>query len=308
MVKKYVLIIVCLALFEFVKCQEYINEHEYDKNFSNIVKEIVFESQGKYYPLTVLLCPYGYWEYSQIRFGKRNYYKIEYLSNISFGWKSNGESIKTPNTYIYDTLKSDTIFSLFENLMCTVDKLSLPINPEDKVVNFNARSNLYSNLISEFKYTYLLKNIEVNDNQYQNIRILYPVLSENGYKDYFNLVNLKLMKDSIEMTSYVINTVNLFDIKVEKKRSYFIIGREYKRLTKRISKTTFNKSIVCNGCNQPPYNQLDFLIDYSSNKLNYSYFLCEGIVGSNKNQNEIIYYLQGLKHTIVYLNEKYFSF
>ena len=59
-------------------------------------------------------------------------------------------------------------------------------------------------------------------------------------------------------------------------------------------------------CNQEPHDQFGFILDYKNNEHHYSFFLCEYLKVKDKNQQEIINYLTGLKRSIVTLNERYF--
>ncbi len=305
--KLLTLILAFFILIELLLGQENTKINKIQKEDANIVRNIVFVSQGMYIPLTVLYCPYGYWEFGNVRYGFHNYDNIQYLSHHKYGWKSNGMTIETPSRYVYDTINIDTIFSLYENLMCrAIDSSVTQYYDFDTMSNITNKKNISKILINDFEYTHLLKNIvDYDNNENENIKVLYSSISPNGYLDYFYLVNLRLMQDSILMTSSIINTINLLDINLEIKDSIVITGREYKRLAKRISKTTFSKIVDCGNCRQEPFDQEVYMIDFSSEYLHSTFFLCD-LLKTNKKEKKTMDYLKGLKHHVSYLNRKYF--
>jgi hypothetical protein len=301
----YSVVFIFLLLDNCLHSQTNLNED--NGKYSNIVRKFDFLSQGNHYPLTVVLSPYGYWQHGKVIMGHNRYDNIEFMRNTTFGWGINGLMVETPRSYTYDTIAVDTITSMFNTIMCFNDSPKLPINPSDndKLINLSD-SNLYAYLSKEFKYTYLLRNTSFDDIiDSEVIRIVYATNSF-PYKTSFDLVSLVILPDSIKMASASINTINLLNVKVKENGSVFLRTKDYKRLIKRIRKTIFNEEVDCNQCNQEPFDQFDFIVDYKNNQFHSSYFLCDNLHLKNRRQQMIIDYLLGLKSTLVHLNKKYF--
>lgn len=130
-----------LVLFHFsphLKGQDKCIERVNDDVPVNIVKKIVFVSEGQHYPLTVLFSRFGYWDYCIIRHGFSDYSDFDYLKSNHFGWTTDGVGYKTPYTYVYDTLKIDTLYSIFNTVMCESGKSFTNKNePEDGFKNLD---------------------------------------------------------------------------------------------------------------------------------------------------------------------------
>jgi hypothetical protein len=301
--KKFILTATLFFVFVHLsQSQEIDNLHKIQP--LNIVRNIVFVSQDKYIPLTVMYSPYGYWEFCKINFGLRNFENIEILREISFYWEENEVKYKTPSAFNFDTLKIDTIFSIFKNSMSVEYSLQPTIPKKDTIsVNIN---KVNQNLLNEFKFTYLLKGLYRKESEKENIKILYSNISKNGFINKFYLIDFKLMTDTIMMISSVINVINLYEIKIETKDSVFITGKQHKRLVKKIARTNFNNIIDWGICNGEPIIQTSFMVDYVSENFQRSFFLCDDIFINDREQMKTINYLQGLKNHTRLLNNKYF--
>lgn len=316
--KRYLTIFFFLLLVSVIQSQTHQKDYKNRKYNYNLVKKIYFYSNGNYYPLTIIISPYGYWFTGEIYLGHKASAIIQRSGNI-FGWglskvkignKYYSDMVETSNNYIYDTVPIDTISSVFKNIKCisNIPKLPLTFSAKDNLINITD-SNSYELLVREFKYSYLLKNIELPKDSCEIIRFTYPLNVYYPYKISFAVVALKIWPDKIEMISNSLNTVNLLDIKLEKHGGVLLKKKDYKRLKKRISKTPFNTDIDCEACSLPDYKDFDFVIEYKNNESYYSYFLCESMLfyKKEKSQKKVISYLMGLYHSVYQLNKNYFG-
>lgn len=291
----------CVFIFGLLTGQEAAKSIDV-QNYSNIVKNSVFVSQDQYFPMTVLISPFGYWYYGQIKYGLCNYDNIDYLKEARFGWQESEICKLTPSDYFFDTLSVDTVYSLFINPMCEGDDFFIHKCYTDSVLN-NSKS--INNMINEYKFTYLLQDMYLDTTE--SIHVLYSHLSDNGYHDLFFLVSLHFFADSIKMISYRINTTNLLNIYSETIDSVYLSDRESQRIIKKLSTSLFDKKIDCSLCNQFENNQYSFLIDYNRDGLHSTFFLCDNIVSKSKMQKIILNNLKGLKSIIIQLNNKHFG-
>lgn len=282
------------------------NHYEDHNEYPIIVKRFCFISQGNSYPLTVEICPYGFWFLGDVYYGHSQEPLKEYLKQMCFSWKVNGLMVITPRSYYYDTLTVDTILTKFNTGLCNQNYPGFVINNPDypDLINLSD-SGSFKEFIKEFGYTYILRNIVFDDENFEIIRVIYPTNSF-PYKTSFDLVTLKLLPNGIQMTSTSIETINLLNIQIKENGTALLKTKDYKRLIKRITKTTFNKSIASDQCNDAPYDQNEFIVDYRKGDVHNSYFLCDYLSAEDKNQQKIINYLIGLKSTVAFLNEKYF--
>lgn len=281
----------------------------YDSCYKNLVKRYLFEKQNRYYPLTVEICPYGFWYVSDIYLGFGEGPIREYLRHASFGWNVNGVAIETPHEYFYDTINIDTLKSKLNPVHCiqnthNMRELQLKSLKRDTLINISDHYS-FAELLMEFKYSFVLRNINVNSKNEELIHILYPTIIE-PYKTSFDLVTLRVFTDHIGLSSTSINTTNLLKIEMIENGNAILIGKEYRRLNKIINKCSFEKTIDCNKCYHQPFEQFAFILNYQNKAVHSSYFLCEGIRGENKDMKKSTDIFLGLKHLIVSLNEKYF--
>jgi len=248
MKKVKLLIFAFVVIINTVNSQITQNRNQENLNNSNFVKNIIFKSQGTYYPLTVLLSPYGYWQHGMVRIGHKKFENIEYLRNITFGWNINGSILETPRYYIYDTLTTDTISSLFKSAMyCYSSSVNnfYEINNHELISSLDSIS--FAILVQEFKYSYLLRDVYFDDKDREILRIVYPKNSY-PYKTSFNFITFVIWSDSIKMTSVSLNTENLLNIKVVENGSVFLKTKDYKRLRNSIKNSIFNELVDCNNC------------------------------------------------------------
>ncbi|RLD69093.1 MAG: hypothetical protein DRI87_09920 [Bacteroidetes bacterium] len=304
---------------EFKDFQDYKNYRDTNNKYNyNLVKKICFLSNGIYYPLTVVISPYGYWFTSEIHLGHKANTIIQHKGGI-FGWgiskvkigdKYYSYDVSTSNNYRYDTITTDTMYSVFENIKCINNTPELPktFSSEDSLINITD-SNSYELLTREFKYSYLLKDIQLPKDSCEIIRCIYPLNVYYPYKTSFAVVVLKIWPDKIEMISNSLNTVNLLDIKPEKYGKVTLKKNDFKRLKKIIAKTPFGNNVNCDVCSYQSYKDFDFIIDYKTDESYFSYFLCENILLHKKEKSEkkTISYLSGIYNFIYYLNSKYFN-
>lgn len=288
---------IILVIFLSVSLIQSYGQNQTNADNVNIVKNTVFVSNGNCYPLTLLICPYGYWEYGQIRSGLNNFNNIKYLVNQNFSWLSGGIRINTPTEYVFDTLNIDTLKSPFNIL-----------NYHNRLVNdTNSIEYKINNFIKfDFKYSYLIQGILINKSKNEYINIIYSDLSKSGYKENFHFVSLEIFGDSIKMNSADIFVSNLINKKIIYNGSVFLNRKESKKLLYKIVNINFKDSLDCYDCTLAPYNQLNFIIDYNNQNNHKTYIMCNLLQSNNKNQEKTIDYLKGLKNTIVKLNEKYF--
>lgn len=303
-IKKNSIFLACFLLINSLYCQPNFDDIKDSTLNSNIVKKVCFTTQNNYYPITLSICPYGFWFLGDIYLGHNSNAVTESLRYISFGWEINGAMVETPKSYIYDTISVDTLISKFGTVMNTDVIPSLPVSYIERGGLICISDSLsYANIINELKYTYMLNNI---DSDYNLIRVIYPTNS-HPYKTSFEIVSLTFISDgNYKMNSISINTVNLLDIKTKVNGTVLLNKKDSKRFAKRIDRTTFNEKVDCSICNQPPFDQFKFIIEFKNGKSHNSFFLCNNLKGRDKNQNEIIDHLTGLKRLIEYLNEKYF--
>jgi len=308
--KKYIAIFIFCLLVSSLQSQTAINEDKKTTEYSNLVKTIWFLSQENYYPLTIEISPYGYWFVGDIYLGHNAHDINEYLRYQTFGWGIDGCMVDTPNDYIYDTVTADTIHSIFNNVMCINNTPKLPLNflYKNRLINISDSSS-YAEMIKEIQYTLLFSNIALPQDSCEIIRCVYPINVYYPYKTSFAVVVLKVWSDKIEMISSIINSTNLLDLKTEKIGNVILEKRDYKRLQKRLSRTSFNKKIDCSCCFSSPLCDFEYVIEYKNKEINSSYFLCENFYLRNldKSQKKIINYLSGLYHSVYQLNGKYFS-
>lgn len=269
----------------------------------NLIKKINFNSMGKYYPLTLSICPYYYWQYSEITSGFNDNWVSDETYNVSIV-----DSIFVPHTYKYDTTKVDTVNSLFSNLMCNFDtaknhELLMYKNLAGKDNSINDMQLL---LEKEVKYTFLLKDIEYPNEGDRIVRCVYPLIVY-PYKASYVVSDIILLDGSIKIISRILNTTNIFNIYIEKQVHSYLKKNDSKRFLKRINKTSFSEKIDCSICNHKPYDDFDIVIEYLDNGVKKTFFLCDYNIEKSMLDYKILNYLIGMKNYIYMLNSNYFG-
>jgi hypothetical protein len=270
----------------------------------NLIKKISFNSKGKFYPLTLSICPYYYWQFSEIAIGFNNkWVNDETTYNVSII-----DSIIIPKNYIYDTTKIDTVYSLFSTIMCDHDAAKNHELLMDENITGKDNSINYMQLVleKEVEYTFLLKDIEYPNEGDRIIRCVYPLIVY-PYKASYVVSDIILLDGSIKIMSRILNTTNIFNIYTEKKVNSYLKKNDSKRFLRRLNKTSFSEKIDCNFCNHQPYADFDIVIEYLDNGVKKSFFLCDFVIEKSMLDNETYSFLIGMKSYIYFLNSKYFG-
>lgn len=302
---KYIIkhLILLLIIFPgLLNSQNHIIDTNEEETYPNVIKNMVFVSRGQYYPLSVSLSPFGFWYFCKIRTGFSNFQDFETLKAVSFGWSKDSVEWSTPSTYFYDTLRIDTLYSIFDKVLCKTNTKGV-----DK--DFDKRNEDLDELIAaEIKYSYLFETLEKRSTSSEMIRVTYPTIAY-PFKSLYAIILFEIWPDSISIHSYSINTSNIFDMKVIDNGRILMKEKDFRRFTKRVNKTIFDTQIDCQICFTEIFSDFDVVIEKLTDDTHDVFFLCALMreFVNNRDEKLIIDYLLGLYHSSYHINKKYFG-
>jgi len=271
-----------LLLPQFVFSQEFDSKNNKVSKQENIVKRVAFATNQEFYPLTVLISPYGYLMNSKVWLGDQKCDSIDYLKNFSIGWQNKDSWHSTSSLYRFDTLSVDTIYNVLGTAMCNTKNIEW-VYP-DQSINV---PDLRSTIANEFKYSFLFEQLDLKVESPVVLRVTYPT-STNPFESNLSSLTMELSENSILLKSKLFDISDIFNIIVLQQEEAELNKKHYKSLNRILSKSVFNKNVVCYHLKDSSITDWDFVLEYFNGEKHYTYFLCSSAKSLSNDEDKAI--------------------
>ncbi len=258
------------SLMYFVTGKLYNDEIEWSNITDTIYytinrKNVYFYSNGKYHPFSLKIRPYGYFIFSDIKFGfSHKEDEGDYI--YEFGFDPPPNALIISNGRIYNYIEEiDTIYSYF----------SRHINNSQEVDTFY--------LAKELEYSYLLRKINhkplLKTGNNKELRIIYA--NKCGmYAEELHLMRVMFRGDSAKIFFSKINTEKAQNIEITDIDSAWLSKRNLETLRERMSNVDFKNINHLNNNHCPELyrhgvRRFEYLIEYNYDNNYYFAILCD---------------------------------
>jgi hypothetical protein len=176
----------------------------------------------------------------------------------------------------------DTIYNVLGTAMCNTKNIEW-VYP-DQSINV---PDLRSTIANEFKYSFLFEQLDLKVESPVVLRVTYPT-STNPFESNLSSLTMELSENSILLKSKLFDISDIFNIIVLQQEEAELNKKHYKSLNRILSKSVFNKNVVCYHLKDSSITDWDFVLEYFNGEKHYTYFLCSSAKSLSNDEDKAI--------------------